>query len=147
MTRSPGALQPDPSAIGGVQQPPFARVPDLASLFNVRAQRLAALAEASELKPYLLFLSNLACAQHKAQTGLPLPELPAAADIDRARLFGMPALDRGSCTTDATFETTLSRLLAVAQAIEMPSAAADALRRVTQAGATPPAVVVHNGGG
>jgi FdhE protein len=56
MTRSPGALQPDPSAIGGVQQPPFARVPDPASLFDVRAQRLAALTEASELKPYLLFL-------------------------------------------------------------------------------------------
>jgi FdhE protein len=141
--RSPGALQPDPSAIGGVQQPPFARVPDPASLFDVRAQRLGALAEASELKPYLLFLSGLAGAQHKAQTNLPLPELPAAAAIERARLFGMPALDRVSCT-DAMFETTLSRLLAVAQTIEMPSAAADALRRVTQAGATAREVMVHN---
>lgn len=140
----PGGLQPDPSAIGGVQQPPFVRLPDPASLFGNRARRLAALAEQSDLKPYLLFLSGLTKAQHAVQADLPEPTLPAAVDIDRARDFGMPPLDRSAFTMGPDFDVTLQRLLAAAQAVEMPAAAKDALQRVTQAAASEREVMVRN---
>jgi FdhE protein len=144
MSNSPGAFQLDPSAIGGVQQPPFALVPDPATLFDTRARRLAALAEGSELKPYLLFLSGLARAQHMVQASLPVPDLPEPAHIERARTFGMSPLDRGCFTTDRAFEMTVSRLLADARAIDKPPAAADALQRVAQAEATARDRMVRN---
>lgn len=144
MSSAPGALQPDPSAIGGVQQPPFVRLPDPASLFSARARRLAALAEGSQIKPYLLFLSGLAHAQHEVQAGLPWPELPEPAEIERARSFGMPPLDRGRFMKDAAFETTFAGLLASVGAIDKPPAAAEALGRVMQAGAAARDVMARN---
>ncbi len=144
MSSAPGALQPDPSAIGGVQQPPFARLPDPASLFSARARRLAALAEGSQIKPYLLFLSGLAYAQHEVQAGLPWPEMPEPAEIERARAFGMPPLDRGRFIKDAAFEATFAGLLASAGAIDKPPAAAEALGRVGQASAAARDVMARN---
>lgn len=144
MSNSPGALQPDPSAIGGVQQPPFARLPDPASLFDIRARRLAAAAKGSELEPYLLFLAALAHAQHEVQVSLPLPDLPEPAAIEQARTFGMPPLDRGSFIPDAAFEATFPRLLASVRIIDKPPAAADALQHVADAGATARDVMVRN---
>jgi FdhE protein len=144
MSSSPGALQPDPSAIGGVQQPPFARLPDPAALFDTRARRFAALAEGSELRPYLLFLSGLARAQQEVEASLPVPNPPALADIERARTFDMPPLDRGRFTTDAAFEMALASLLARAAAIDKPPAAAAALQHLAQAAAGARKVMVRN---
>jgi FdhE protein len=144
MSSAPGALQPDPSAIGGVQQPPFVRLPDPSSLFSARARRFAALAEGSQLKPYLLFLSGLANAQHEIQPALPWPDPPESAEIERAREFGMPPLDRGGFTSDAAFETAMAGLFASARAIDKPPAAAEALRRVMQADAAAREVMLRN---
>jgi FdhE protein len=141
---APGALHPDPSAIGGVEQPPFARLPDPAGLFCTRARRLAALAEASELKPYLLFLSGLAGAQHAALAGLPATDPPEPSEIERARTFGMPPLDRGRFTVDTAFEMALAGLLANARTMDKPPAAAQALQHVAQAGAGARDVMVRN---
>jgi FdhE protein len=144
MSSAPGALQPDPSAIGGVQQPPFVRLPDPASLFRTRARRFAALAEGSQLQPYLLFLSGLAEAQHEVQAGLPLPDLPETAEIERACAFGMPPLDRGRFATDQIFDATLSGVLAHARTIDMPPAAAEALERVMGAEAAEREALARN---
>ncbi|HVJ32658.1 MAG TPA: formate dehydrogenase accessory protein FdhE [Terriglobia bacterium] len=136
MSRSPGApgaAQPDPSAIGGVQQPPFAQLPDPLSLFDTRARRFKALAEASALQPYLRFVAGLAQIQHGVQADLLEPSLPAAADIERARGFEMPPLARGGFAPDAAFAMTLERLLAAAREVDMPAPAAAALEKVRQA--------------
>lgn len=144
MSSAPGAVQPDPSAIGGVQQPPFVQLPDPASMFHARARRCAALAEGSALKPYLLFLSDLADAQHEVQAGLPWPKMPEPGEIERARTFGMPPLDRGRFTPDAAFEATFAGVLAHARTIDMPPAAAQALERLVRAEAVERAAVARN---
>ncbi|WEX74376.1 formate dehydrogenase accessory protein FdhE [Sinorhizobium numidicum] len=92
------AAAPDPTAIGDVSSPPFARLPDPTSLFAARAARLRQLAEASDLAPYLHFLAGLAAAQHIIQGDLPAAESPDAATLMRARVrnaAASPQRDRG----------------------------------------------------
>lgn len=127
-------LQPDPSMIGGIAQPPYASLPDPAALFDARARRLSALAQSSDLKPYLLFLSALASVQRDIIPGLPAVEGPDEESLARAAEFAMPPLDRGRFTLDAAFDATLERLLDGADAIEKPDLAATALVRVIRAG-------------
>jgi FdhE protein len=128
-----GPPRHDPVPIGEVAEPPFVRLPDPSRLFAERAERFAALASGHELAPYLLFLSALCEAQHKAQDGVPEPELPPADAIARAREFAMPPLDRNRFTASAEFDASFERLLGLAEAIDKPAAAAEALARVTGA--------------
>jgi FdhE protein len=128
-----GPPRHDPVPIGEVAEPPFVRLPDPSRIFAERAERFAALASGHELAPYLLFLSALCEAQHKAQDGVPEPEPPPADAIARAREFAMPPLDRNRFTASAEFDASFERLLGLAEAIEKPAAAAEALARVTDA--------------
>ncbi|MDB5655334.1 MAG: fdhE [Tardiphaga sp.] len=130
------SIQPDPTAIGNVAEPPFARLPDPATLFEVRAERLQALSAQHELAPFLRFLSGLSWCQHRLQDGLPDPELPSEEERQRARAHAMPPLGAGRFTADAAFDATLDRLLRLAADIEMPAAAKAALTRVSEADAT-----------
>lgn len=140
---SVGVPQPDPSQIGGVAEPPFARLPDPTSVFAIRAQRLLALAEDHQLAPYLQFLASISGAQHHLQDGLPAPDMPPEDARARAREFGMPPLDRGTFTTDAAFDTTLDRLFSLAATIDMPEQAGAALARATAADAGSRAAMVR----
>jgi FdhE protein len=133
----------DPTAIGEVSAPPFARLPDPSLLFVRRAQRLAALAQGHQLGPYLHFLAALSNAQHDVQHGLSDPELPDAETRERARSFGMPPLDRNKFAT-WTLAETLERLVVAASAIEKPEAAAGALDRLKQAGPSDGESMVRN---
>lgn len=120
----------DPVPIGEVSAPPFARLPDPLTVFAQRTQRLRVLAGGNELSPYLLFLASLTEAQYRIQDDLPLPEMPDADALARAREFGTPPLDRSRFTSDVAFEATIDRLLSLAPAIAMPPAAGAALGRV-----------------
>ncbi|MDE1567299.1 formate dehydrogenase accessory protein FdhE [Aquabacter sediminis] len=137
MSDFPSAVLPDPSVIGGVPQPPFARLPAPLSLFEIRARRLAALTEDSMLAAYLNFLAGIASAQHAIQhdeaAPLPTPEGPDAETLERARAYGMPPLDRTRFTQDPAFEATLDRLLAKLEGLDKPAPAAAALARVQAA--------------
>jgi FdhE protein len=124
------APQRDMTSIGEVANPAFVRLPDPLTLFHGRAERFRYLAEGHDLKPYLLFLAGIADAQHRARVGLPAPALPEPDAVNRAREFGMPALDRTRFVLDSTFEQTLARVLAAAAEIEMPDEAKAALDRV-----------------
>ena len=123
----------DPVPIGEVATPAFARLPDPLNLFATRARRFRSLAEGNDLKPYLLFLADLAEVQDRVQVGLPEPFLPDSGTLRRAREFSMPPLDRNRFVADLVFEATLDRLLSLAEAIAMPDAAAAALGRVRAA--------------
>jgi FdhE protein len=131
-----GALQPDPTMIGDVAEPPFARLPDSSALFAKRAERFRAVAEGHQLGPYLRFLAALSDCQHRSQDGLPAPDMPAADAVTRAREHGMPPLDRGHFTADAALDATFGRLFSLAAAIEMPDSARAALDRVSAANAS-----------
>lgn len=137
-------LKPDPSAIGDVAKPPFARLPDPVAIFADRAQRYRALAQGHELGRYLEFLARLSQAQSDIQDGLPEPAMPSAEVMARARAHAMPPLDRNSFTADAAFEATLARMLAAAQTLDMPEAARAALDRVVNASASARDVMVHD---
>ncbi|TIQ36238.1 MAG: formate dehydrogenase accessory protein FdhE [Mesorhizobium sp.] len=121
----------DPTAIGEVSAPPFARLPEPALLFSRRAERWNALAAGHELGPYLRFLAGLAGVQKAIQEDLAEPEMPSPAARERARSFGMPPLDRANLALDTAAET-LDRLVAAVSEVEKPPAAADALDRLKQ---------------
>lgn len=125
--------RPDPTVIGEVAAPPFARLPDPHQIFIDRALRLRALAPSIEIGPYLRFLSDLAEMQYRIQDDLPEPVLPDAPTLARARTHGMPPLDRAGFKPDAAFAATFDRFIAAAEEIAMPPAAAEALGRVRAA--------------
>lgn len=139
-----GPPRHDPVPIGEVAEPPFVRLPDPSRIFAERAQRFAALASNHPLASYLLFLAALCDAQHKAQDGVPEPELPPADAIARAREFGMPPLDRNRFTAGAEFDAAFDRLLGLAEAIEKPAAATEALARVAAADAAMREEMIRN---
>ena len=128
------AVVPDPTAIGNVSSPPFARLPDPLSLFSLRSARFRQLAETSDLSPYLGFLADLAQVQHDIQADLPAPDEPDAGMIVRARDFGMPLIDHDEAVGAPVLETLFDRLFASAATIDKPAAAANALARVAAAG-------------
>lgn len=128
-----GAIEPDPSLIGNVAKPPFARLPDPLQIFVDRTQRLRTLSQDHALGDYLRFLAALSEAQYRIQQDLPEPEMPGAAALARAGEHKMPPLDRGRFTVDAALDATLDRLLSLAASIAMPASARAALERVTAA--------------
>ncbi|KGM31792.1 formate dehydrogenase accessory protein FdhE domain-containing protein, partial [Inquilinus limosus] len=67
--------RPDPTVIGDVAAPPFARLPDPLQLCINRTLRLRVLAAGSEIGPYLRFLSDLVELQYRIQDDLPEPAL------------------------------------------------------------------------
>jgi FdhE protein len=131
---SDDTARPDPTVIGEVAAPPFARLPDPHQIFIDRTLRLRALAASSEIGPYLRFLSDLAELQYRIQDELPEPAMPDAAVLARARSHGMPPLDRTGFTPDAAFAATFDRFTGAAAEIAMPPAATEALQRVRSAG-------------
>lgn len=125
-----GDLEPDPSIIGTIAKPPFARLPDPARMFSARAERLRMIAGAHDLGAYLLFLAGLSELQARLVEALPAPDMPPADVQARAHEHAMPPLDRNAFTADAAFAETLGRLLPEAAAIDMPEPARAALERL-----------------
>ena len=140
---SVGAPRHDPVPIGEIAEPPFVQLPNPATLFAARAERLRALGEAHVLGPYLCFLAALGDVQHRLQDGLAEPDMPAEDALKRAREFGMPPLDRGRFTADAAFDAALERLLTLAEDIEMPEQARAALARTKSADDAMRTTMVH----
>ena len=135
--------EPDPSVIGKIMKPPFARLPDPLLIFVERVHRLRHLAPGHDLEPYLRFLSGLVEVQYRIQDGLPEPDMPGADVIARALEHKMPPLDRGRFTVDSALDVTLDRLLAAAADLEMPATARAALERVTAADVAARHVMLH----
>lgn len=130
MNQRGGALKPDPTAIGNVATPPFARLPDPVQLFVNRASRFRQHAPGNPLKPYLELLADLSDLQATIQQGLPEPVLPAADLLDRATSNAMPPLDRAGFKPGEDFDRLYDRLTEGARALEMPEEAKAALDRL-----------------
>jgi FdhE protein len=139
-----GAPRHDAVPIGDIAAPPFAKLPDPAVLFDVRATRLRALADGHELAGYLKFLAGICDCQHRLQDGLADPEMPEAEILKRAREHSMPPLDRAAFNPDKAFGSTLDRLFSLAGAIEMPEPARAALDRAKSADENARLAMIHN---
>ena len=119
------------SILGEAAKPPFAALPDPASLFLHRRKRLAALAPAHDLAPYLSILATLTRAQHDIQRDLAPATLPPFERIGQALEHGMAPLAKAQFGPDPLIELTLERFLdrlADADAPPEPASAIQALR-------------------
>lgn len=132
----------DMTAIGEVNTPPFARVPDPVRLFERRAKRFRLLAGDGGIGPYLGFLGGIAEAQQAVAETLPDPEPVEEARLDRTLEFGMPPLDRNAYVPDDAFHAIGERLFGALEATPKPPAAQAALDTVRSAGKDAIAVIV-----
>lgn len=134
----------DPVPIGEVAAPPFARLPDPATLFAERGARLRVLADGHALGPYLDFLAGIAETQHAVQAQLPPPALPAPDALARAEKFGMPALDRAVLIGQPACAEAVRRFIGAAASLDMPDAGRTALGRVAGESAAGLAAMLGN---
>jgi FdhE protein len=87
------------------------RLPDLATVFSRRAQRLGVLANGHELEGFLRLIASVVAAQHAALAGLPPGSLPGPAQIAKARLVKQAPLDPASLPRDPSWRAALARIL------------------------------------
>ena len=99
------------NTLGEIAESDPVRLPDLATVFARRAERLGALAKGHELEGFLRMLAALVTAQHSALVGLPPGRLPGPAEIASARKARRAPLDPASWPRDATWRVALSALL------------------------------------
>lgn len=130
--RKPRELKPEPERIGIAGSVPFVRLPEPATLFAKRAERLRTLAPDHPLGGYLAFLAQIAEAQAAVQAERPpastAPE--PAPDLALRTEHGMPPLSRHGL--DGVFPEVLAALLArldLGTAPEPARRALDTLRR------------------
>lgn len=115
------------SILGEAAKPPFAVLPDPAALFLHRTKRLAALAPAHDLAPYLSFLATLTRAQHDIQRDLAAATLPPFERI-AALEHGMAPLAKAQLGPDPLIELTLERFLDRLADADAPPEAASAIQ-------------------
>jgi FdhE protein len=123
----------EPIPIGEGVSPPFARLPDPATLFADRAERFRALAPGHGLAVYLGFLAELSQLQARAVADAPEPTWPATDLVERSYGFGMPPLDRNGFVMDEAFVAILARVIAGLADVAMPELARAALGRLEAA--------------
>jgi FdhE protein len=109
------------------------RLPDLATVFSRRADRLAALAEGHELEGFLRMVAGLASAQHQGLQGLPAGRLPGPADLAASKLAGRAPLDPASWPRDDSWRTALMRILEKIDTRLLPQAGQDARHSLARA--------------
>ncbi len=121
------------NTLGEVAQSDPVRLPDLATIFARRAERLQALAEGHELEGFLRMVGGLVAAQHRALPGLPPGSLPGPSDIAKARLAKRAPLDPAAWRRDDSWRVALASLLAGVDADLLPEPARQARRGLARA--------------
>lgn len=119
--------QATPIDIGPEAQPPFFRPPDLATLFDRRADRLAELAAGHPLEAFLGFMAALTRAQAMALRRLPPGALPGPDEVALCRERGLPPLDRLVWRRDESWVEALRTILVQLGQVEMPGPARAAI--------------------
>ncbi len=132
-TRDP--IPPSPAfgegTIGEIAEGDSVRLPDLATVFARRAERLGVLAGGHELEGFLHLIAAVASGQQAALPGLPSGTLPGAAQIEEARVVHRAPLDPAIWPLDPSWRVALSRILDAVDKRVLPEparAARDALR-------------------
>lgn len=97
--------------LGAAAEGARVRLPDLATLFRVRAARLRELAPGHDLEGFLRLVAGLVTAQHEALSGLPPGSLPGAAEIAKAKLVKRAPLDPAIWSRDESWRVALARIL------------------------------------
>lgn len=114
------------STLGEVAQSDPIRLPDLATVFARRAERLTALAGGHELEGFLRMIAAIVAAQHAALRALPPGSLPGAAEIAKAKVVGRAPLDPSNWTRDESWRAALTHIVAGIDRNVLPAAAREA---------------------
>ena len=104
-------LSPEEIAVRAGQQVPFLRLPERSTVYAEREMRLRQRAPSHAMHDFLLFMAELACAQHELLRSFPSAVLPDAAALDAASRAGAPPLPATLWPRDAAWRDGLSRLL------------------------------------
>lgn len=106
-----GAVPLAPMDIGEVANPPFAVLPDPASVFLRRSERFAELAPGHQIEPYLVLLSQITRAQHAVQATMPAPAMPSGKQLQLAHDNIMPPISTALMQLDEAADQTFDSLL------------------------------------
>lgn len=122
----------DPIDIGNVAQPPFVRLPDLTTLFDRRANRLAAMSQGNPLADYLEFMAVVVRAQAAVARHLPAGSLPSAEQLAFHHENKLPILDRLIWRRDPSWLAALDGIADSLAHTAMPDEAIAAVDRLKQ---------------
>lgn len=103
-------LSPEEIAVRAGEQLTFLHLPD-AGVFAARAVRLRQLADGHAMRDFLLFVAELADAQHRALKGGAVVPLPTEAQVEAAAREGRPLLPADTWARDAVWRDGLRTLL------------------------------------
>jgi FdhE protein len=122
--------------LGEIAESAPVRLPDLATIFSRRAERLKALAPGHELEDFLRMVAALVAAQQEALVGLPPGGLPGPSAIAKAKLARRAPLDPSAWRRDESWRVALARILEKIDAGVLPEAAQEARKALAAADVT-----------
>lgn len=122
MTAS-GKSDMSPIDIGEVANPPFARTPLPAALFDTRAARLKELAEGHHMEGFLAFAADMATAQREIVCALSDPPQPDIEAVKAAMAAGEPVYRQEQLPLGPDFHLIFSKLIAALATAHKPQAA------------------------
>jgi FdhE protein len=131
----PGSRQAlsNDNTLGEIADSEPIRLPDLATLFERRAERLRALGDGHELAGFLRMIAALASAQQAALAGLPPGTLPGGHEILKARRVGQAPLDPAIWQRDASWRAALAHILETIDRSVLPEPAQRARAALAEA--------------
>jgi FdhE protein len=122
------------NTLGDIAESDPVRLPDLATVFSRRAERLRQLANGHEMEGFLRLIAAIVTAQHSALAALPPGSLPGPAQIAKARLARQAPLDPASLARDPSWRVALARILAEVDEAHLPEPARSARVALSSAG-------------
>jgi len=131
--RTTRVLEPEQIAMQAGRQMPFLRLPVRAAVFSDRQLRLRQLAASHPMREYLIFIADLAQAQHQVLQDYPPVALPESAALEAAAQALKPPMPAFGWPRDAVWRQELRRLLGLFRVRLPEGAARDTLDRVVAA--------------
>ncbi len=122
------------NTLGDIAESDPVRLPDLATVFSRRAERLRQLANGHELEGFLRLIAAVVAAQQSALAGLPPGSLPGPAQIAKAKLAHQAPLDPASLARDPSWRAALAHILAEVDERLLPGPARSARAALSSAG-------------
>lgn len=111
VTQAHRLLSPEEIAVQSGQQVPYVRVPERASVFADRETRLRERAAAHPMRDFLLFMAEVAHAQHDTLRDYGSVALPDPAALDAAARAAAPPVPVATWRRDPRWRAELRRLL------------------------------------
>ena len=113
VVRNVRVLSVEEIAMQAGRQMPFVRLPERFNLFNDRQLRLRQLAASHPMREYLVFIADLATAQHQVLQNYPTVALPDADACQAAAKALKPPMPAFGWPRDPVWRTELQRLLGI----------------------------------